>query len=61
MIADEVGVTKAAVYHHFHTREELLNAIVDPLVDELRAVIEPPSRCVAVTLARTACSRVSST
>jgi AcrR family transcriptional regulator len=40
MIADEVGVTKAAVYHHFHTREELLKAVVDPLVDELRAVIE---------------------
>ena len=40
MIADEVGVTKAAVYHHFHTREELLTAVVDPLVGELRTAIE---------------------
>jgi len=40
MIADEVGVTKAAVYHHFHTREELLNAVVEPLRADLRIVIE---------------------
>lgn len=40
MIADEVGVTKAAVYHHFHTREDLLTAIVEPLVGELRSAVE---------------------
>jgi AcrR family transcriptional regulator len=40
MIADELGVTKAAVYHHFHTREELLTAVVEPLVEELRTVVE---------------------
>ncbi|MCW6006059.1 TetR/AcrR family transcriptional regulator [Micromonospora sp. CPCC 205371] len=40
MIADEVGVTKAAVYHHFRTREDLLSAVVEPLVEQVRAVIE---------------------
>lgn len=40
MIADELGVTKAAVYHHFHTREELLSALVKPALDEMRAVVQ---------------------
>ena len=37
MIADELGVTKAAVYHHFHTREELLLAVLEPLFLELQS------------------------
>ena len=40
MIADELGVTKAAVYHHFHTREELLTAVAEPLLAQLRPIIE---------------------
>jgi len=40
MIADELGFTKAAVYHHFHTREELLRAVVEPLFVQVRAIIE---------------------
>lgn len=40
MIADELGVTKAAVYHHFHTREELLSALAKPALDEMRVVVE---------------------
>src|SRR5690348_7027527 len=40
MIAAELGVTKAAVYHHFHTREDLLAAVVEPLVAELQTIIE---------------------
>jgi AcrR family transcriptional regulator len=40
MIADELGVTKGALYHHFHTREELLRAVIGPLIDQLRDVIE---------------------
>ena len=39
MIADEVGVTKSAVHHHFRTREELLTAVVGPLAEELRAAV----------------------
>jgi AcrR family transcriptional regulator len=40
MIADELGVTKAAVYHHFHTREELLIAIIEPVRTQMRATVE---------------------
>lgn len=40
MIADELGVTKAAVYHHFHTREDLLNAVVEPLLGQLRIIVD---------------------
>jgi len=40
MIADELGFTKAAIYHHFRTREQLLAAVIEPMLDELRAVVE---------------------
>ncbi len=40
MIADELGFTKAAIYHHFRTREQLLAAVLAPILDELRTVIE---------------------
>jgi len=32
MIADAIGVTKAAVYHHFNTKEEIVIAAAE---DEL--------------------------
>jgi AcrR family transcriptional regulator len=35
MIADNVGVTKAAVYHHFKTRDEILAAVIEPAVVEV--------------------------
>ena len=40
MIADELGFTKAAIYHHFRTREQLLAAVLEPILDELRTVVE---------------------
>jgi AcrR family transcriptional regulator len=40
MIADELGFTKAAIYHHFRTREQLLDAVVDPILERLRVVID---------------------
>lgn len=40
MIADELGLTKAAIYHHFRTREQLLGAVLEPILDELGAVVE---------------------
>jgi AcrR family transcriptional regulator len=40
MIADEVGVTKSAVHHHFRTREELLNAVIEPVLGGLQAAVE---------------------
>jgi AcrR family transcriptional regulator len=40
MIADELGFTKAAIYHHFRTREQLLAAVLEPILDELKAIVE---------------------
>jgi AcrR family transcriptional regulator len=40
MIADELGFTKAAIYHHFRTREQLLIAVLEPMLDELRETVE---------------------
>lgn len=39
MIADEMGFTKAAIYYHFRTREDLLAAVVEPIFDQLTGVI----------------------
>ena len=36
-IADRLGVTKPALYYHFASREELLNSLVQPLIDEFEA------------------------
>jgi AcrR family transcriptional regulator len=35
VIADTLGVTKAAVYHHFRAKEDLLAVIVAPLVEQV--------------------------
>ncbi|XXY46080.1 TetR/AcrR family transcriptional regulator [Sorangium sp. So ce269] len=40
MIADELGVTKAAVYYHFKTKDEIAEAVAAPAVQELDQVIE---------------------
>jgi AcrR family transcriptional regulator len=40
MIANELDFTKAAIYHHFRTREQLLAAVLEPLLDELRLIVE---------------------
>ncbi|MDR7275037.1 TetR/AcrR family transcriptional regulator [Catenuloplanes atrovinosus] len=40
MIADELGVTKAAVYHQFATKEEIALAVVQPAIDALAAVAD---------------------
>ncbi|ABW10048.1 MULTISPECIES: TetR/AcrR family transcriptional regulator [unclassified Parafrankia] len=40
MIADELGVTKAAVYFQFNAKEELLRAVVAPALEEMRRVTE---------------------
>jgi AcrR family transcriptional regulator len=38
-IADEMGVTKAAVYYHYKTKEELVIGVVSPIFEELDAII----------------------
>jgi AcrR family transcriptional regulator len=40
MISDELGLTKSAIYHHFRTREELLSAVIEPLVAEVTGLVE---------------------
>ena len=39
MIADEMGFTKAAIYYHFRTREELLGAVVQPIFEQLSGIV----------------------
>jgi AcrR family transcriptional regulator len=39
MIADEVGLTKAAVYYYFPTKIEILRAVIDVGVNQFDAVI----------------------
>lgn len=39
MISDELGLTKSAIYHHFRTRDELLTAVMEPLVGEVAAIV----------------------
>ncbi|MDC0742159.1 TetR/AcrR family transcriptional regulator [Polyangium mundeleinium] len=40
MIADELGVTKAAVYYHFKTKDEITEAVAAPALQELDQIIE---------------------
>lgn len=40
MIADDIGFTKAAIYHHFRSREQLLLAVLEPLLEELATVVD---------------------
>jgi AcrR family transcriptional regulator len=40
MIADELDVTKQAIYYHFKDREELLLAVMEPFVRDLRRAVE---------------------
>ena len=40
MIADRIGVTKAAVYHQFHTKEEIVLGVLGPAMDSLHANLE---------------------
>jgi AcrR family transcriptional regulator len=44
-IAEQLGVTKAALYFHFRTKEEILTAILRGYLDGIRALVddaEPP-------------------
>ncbi|MFB4276831.1 MULTISPECIES: TetR family transcriptional regulator [unclassified Nonomuraea] len=47
-IADEVGITKAALYYHFDSKEEILRRLTLPLLDELEAVLARAESCDSV-------------
>src|SRR6188508_1601278 len=39
MIADAIGVTKAAVYHVYNTKEEIILAVATPILTRLEAAV----------------------
>ncbi|WP_069162097.1 TetR/AcrR family transcriptional regulator [Nocardia altamirensis] len=39
-VADAVGITKASLYYHYASKLDLLLAIIDPILDHVRAVVE---------------------
>ena len=39
MIADHLGVTKAAVYYQFHAKEDIVLAVVQPALEDMRAFL----------------------
>jgi AcrR family transcriptional regulator len=40
MIADALGVTKAAVYYHFRTKDEITEAVAEPAIREVAVILE---------------------
>lgn len=40
-IAEQVGITKPALYYHFASREDLVRSLVQPLIDDVEAVLAP--------------------
>lgn len=40
MIADEIGVTKAAVYHQYQTKTQIIRAVAEAELDRLEAVLD---------------------
>jgi AcrR family transcriptional regulator len=39
-IADEMGLTKAAVYYHFHAKSDILHAAMQPGIQRLKALLD---------------------
>jgi AcrR family transcriptional regulator len=42
-IADELAFTKAALYYHYHSKQELLEAVLDPLLSDLEELVDTPA------------------
>lgn len=40
MIADALGITKAAVYYHFRTKDEITEAVAEPALRDLSAILD---------------------
>ncbi|WP_410871765.1 TetR/AcrR family transcriptional regulator [Nocardia sp. A7] len=39
-VADVVGITKASLYYHYASKLDLLLAIIDPIIDHMRGIVE---------------------
>ncbi|MCM6778534.1 TetR/AcrR family transcriptional regulator [Nocardia sp. CDC159] len=39
-VADAVGITKASLYYHYASKLDLLLAIIEPIFDDLQAVVD---------------------
>ncbi|MFD3510520.1 TetR/AcrR family transcriptional regulator [Nocardia sp. NPDC058666] len=39
-VADVVGITKASLYYHYASKLDLLLAIIDPIIDHMREIVE---------------------
>lgn len=44
MIADRIGVTKAAVYHQFHTKEEIVLEVLAPALETMHRGLDEAER-----------------
>jgi AcrR family transcriptional regulator len=51
-IADRLGVTKSALYHHFRSREELLAVAVDRALTGLEGLLDQPGATAGTPRAR---------
>ncbi|OBK71238.1 TetR/AcrR family transcriptional regulator [Mycobacterium sp. 1274761.0] len=40
MIADRVGVAKASVYYQFHTKEDIVSALMNPVFDDIARLVK---------------------
>lgn len=38
-IAEQLGITKAALYYHFRSRDELVSSLIDPFVAEVETLL----------------------
>ena len=56
MIADELDLTKAAIYYHFQTREKLLLALMRPIQSQIGKVVESAEGQRGARAARKRCS-----
>ncbi|MHB8663818.1 MAG: TetR/AcrR family transcriptional regulator [Acidimicrobiales bacterium] len=52
MIADALGVTKAAVYHQFQTKDAIVRAVIEVQLEPIEAMLERLGPCTATQAMR---------
>ena len=57
MIADEIGVTKAAVYHQYNAKEDIVRAVAEAEIDRLEDVLDAAEAQASPAAARDAAIR----